>query len=565
MAELRMFMDTAYLHHVEFDRFVAESHGIPDVKLGLSTSGGGFSDGWDLWKAAKILTCMIRQHTGDREKYSSWRRPDMVLGRWAGGYYPDCVTTGRFMPWHQLFHGSTVYATWCSGIGNDMSIWRADGGMRDGIAASATELREIWSGPATLIRNSQRVPPLVGIHYSRASQMASAAEWWGATWGAADALEAGLEVLGHQFRYISYEEVEQGFCDTWPGKCIYLPVSICLSRAEVDALRRFAEQGGTLIADCDGGTRDAYGGVAGPGQLADVLGCEWVPAPALAKGQKLAITLNVPGVPQELPLDQGYRRIATLTTGKPQGTIHYGDQEFPAWIVHPFGRGQAITLNFLPARTAQGWAILRALLAAAGVKHPIDVTRDGKEILYVERFGFEDSGALYSAIMDFVKLRDGWGRLYLSPEERQPIPGVAVTFPRKAHLYDVRTKKYHGEADSLSSELEPAKAYLFAHLPYKVDGLAVDFPGTTSVTSGGRVSFQVAHAGGTSVPHSIRLQVFDPSGRERPEYGRVTRFPEGKGELEVPLAPNDPTGVWKVVASETISGISVEKPWEVKP
>lgn len=564
MVELRMFMDTAYLHHVKFDRFVAESSGAQDVKLGLSTSGGGFADGWDIWKASQMLTCMIRQHTGNRETFRCWARPDMVLGRWSGGYYPDNVTTGRFMPWHQLFHGSTVYATWGSGIGNYMSIWRADAGPRDGIAVAAQELREIRAGAATLVRNSKRVPPQFGLHYSRASQMASAVEWWSGTWGAAGFAEGQLEMTGHQYRWISYEELEQGFCDRWPGKLLYLPLSTCLSKHEVAAVRRFVEKGGLVVADCDPGTRDQHGGPAGPGQLAEVFGCEWAPAPQVAKGEQAKALLKVEGLPEEITLSHPYRRIAKLTTGKANGTLHYGGQEFPAWITHSFGKGQALTLNFLPARSSAASAVMQALLSVAKVTHEIGVTRDGEEMRAVERFSYQDGENRYSGVLHFVKMRRHWGELALEPEEEKPTPGVAVRFPVKAHLYDVRAKKYLGMADRTVMDLEPARAYLFAHLPYKVERVEAR-PVPASVKESGRMGASVIAGDRPPSGHALRVQVFEPSGKERPEYGSVRHFPEGKGEIEVPFAPNDPVGKWRVVVTDAATGVSAEKAWEVGP
>ena len=566
MVELRMFMDTAYLHHVKFDRFVAESCGLPDVKLGLSTSGGGFADGWDLWKASKMLTCMIRQHTGNRETFRCWRRPDMVLGRWTGGYYPDCVTSGHFMPWHQLLHESTAYNTWGAGAGTDMSIWRGDATPRDGIAVAAKELQEIWTGPATLIRHSTRVPPQIGLHYSRASQMTSVVDWPGASvWGAASTVEHALEVMGHQYRWISYEELEQGFCDTWPGKCLFLPLSTCLSAHEAAGVRRYVANGGTVVADCDPGTRDRYGGAPGAGQLADVFGCEWAPAPPVPKGASAKVTLNVKGLPNEIELKHRFHRIAKATSGKPRGVVRYGGKEHPAWIVHPFGKGKAITLNFLPGKTNVAAEVIKALLTAAGVTFEVGVLKDGAEMELVERFSFRDGPTRYTGVINFVKMRRHWGPLELSPDEQKPVQGVTVRFPVKSHLYDVRTKKHHGQTDRLVMDVAPGRAYLFAHLAYPVRGVEIGLPDQTSVKGTGRIRMKVVADGGDLGPHALRVQISDPRGREREEYGVVRYCPKGVGQVGVPFAPNDPTGAWRVVVTDASTGLSAERTWEVQP
>ncbi|MDP6118252.1 MAG: hypothetical protein QGG53_40820 [Planctomycetota bacterium] len=563
MVDLRMFMDTAYLHHVEFDRFICESLGMRGVKLGLSTSGGGFDDGWDIWKASKMFTCMIRQHTGNREKFRSWRRPDMALGRWTGGYYPDDVASGHFMPWHQLFHGSTIYATWGGGIGFYMSIWRPDGTPRDGIAAAAKELSEIRSGPATLIRNSRRVPPQIGIHYSRASQLASKAEWRGATWGAASTIRNVLEMKGHQYRWISYEELGQGFCDTWPGKCLFLPVSTCLSKSEVASVRRFVERGGTVIADCDPGTRDDHGGRACKGQLTELFGCEWIPAPAQAKGLPAKATLEVPNVPPEIEIAHSYRRIARATTGKPHGTVSIAGKQFPTWITHTFGKGKTITLNFLPGRSKSSSVIIEALLAAAGVSHEVQVLKDGREIPGVERFSFQDGNTRYTGIVKFASLRRHWGPLRLPEEAKVALSEVTVHFPAGAHLYNVRSKEHLGETVTVATRLEAGVAQLYAQLPYKVEKLEL-LPATKARAGNeARIAARVIAIAGEPGAHSLRFQVFEPSGRERKEYGGVRRFAKGRGEWLVPFAPNDPPGGWRVRVSDAVSGVRAERTWEL--
>ena len=564
MVELRVFMDEAYLHHCEYDRIICERHGMEDVKLGLSTDFGAFADGWDLWKASKMLTGLIRQHPQNREKLRSWRRPDMVLGRWTGGYYPSSAVTGRFMPWHQLFHGSTVYATWGTGVGSDMSVWRSDASLSDHSLAAVSELREIWEGPATLIRRAERVPPQIGIHYSRASQSSSVAEWGSAAWSAAEAFENTLEMLGHQYRWISYEELEQGFCDNWPGKCLYLPVSSCLSDLEVAGLRRFVQNGGTLVVDVDAGARDGHGGPWGAGRLAEVLGCEWVRAPQQKKGETRKANLQVQGAPTEIEVRHGHRRIADLTTGKAHGTVHCGAKDFPAWIVHPFGKGQAITLNFIAGMSSRGETVVQALLSAASVTHEVGVGKDGEEIRGVERFSFRDGRIRYTGILYFVKIRAGWGELTLSKEERTPKENVSVSLPVKTHLYNVRTRDYLGVTDRATIDLKPGHAHLFAHLPYRVEAVEIEPRGGPVLGGVAEIGLCVVTDAGPVSSHALRAQVYDASGRERKEYGRIVYCPEGRGEWQIPLAPNDPAGKWGITVTDAATGVTATAEWEVR-
>lgn len=564
MVDLRLFMDTAYLHHCEFDRIICERHGLRDAKVGLSTDYGAFSDGWDMWKASKMLTCLIRQGPQNREKLRSWRRPDMALGRWTGGYYSTSVVTGHLMPWHQLFHGTTVYTTWGTGVGSELSVWRSDGSLSDHSLAAVAELKQIWSGPATLIRRAARVPPQIGIHYSRASQTASAVEWGKAAWPAGSSFENTLEMLGHQFRWISYEELEQGYCDQWPGRCLYLPVSTCLSDLEVAGLRRFVAKGGTLVVDVDAGARDGHGGAPQPSRLADVLGCEWVEAPKQKKGEQRTASLNVDGAPEEVVLRHGYRRIAKLTTGKAHGIVQCGGQEFPAWIVNRFGKGQALTLNFIPGLASGTAASVQALLRAAGVGHEVGVQKDGEEMRGIERFSFQDGPIRYTGLLYFVQIRSGWGVMNLNAEQRKTVTDVAVSLPVKTHLYDVRGRKYLGVTDKVKIDLAPGHAHLFAHLPYKVEAVGIEPLARKGAGSAIRIGLSTVSEGATGA-HAVRVQVFDATGRERAEYSGVAYCPRGQGRWEIPLAPNDPAGTWRVVVTDAATGAAAQRSLEVKP
>jgi hypothetical protein len=75
----------------------------------------------------------------------------------------------------------------------------------------------------------------------------------------------------------------------------------------------------------------------------------------------------------------------------------------------------------------------------------------------------------------------------------------------------------------------------------------------------------VVRGEGASVgTHVVHVQVFDPSGQARLEYSANLLADRGEASAEVPFALNDPTGVWKIVATDVVSGESSAVPVSLK-
>ncbi|MDP6505525.1 MAG: hypothetical protein QF886_18020, partial [Planctomycetota bacterium] len=271
----------------------------------------------------------------------------------------------------------------------------------------------------------------------------------------------------------------------------------------------------------------------------------------------------VPNVPSEIEVAHSYPRIARATTGKPHGTVSITGKQFHTWITHTFGKGKTITLNFLPGRSKSSSVIIEALLAAAGVSHEVQVLKDGQEIPGVERFSFQDGKIRYTGIVKFASLRKHWGPLQLPEEARQPLSEVTVRFPAGAQLYNIRSKEYLGGTVTIETTLEAGVAHFYAQLPYKVKKLELLPDPEASAGNEARIAARVIATAGEPGAHSLRFQVFEPSGRERKEYGGVRRFAEGRGEWPVPFALNDPPGEWRVRVSDAVSGVRAERNWKV--
>jgi hypothetical protein len=191
--------------------------------------------------------------------------------------------------WYYMLHGNQAVIAWPEGWfrsgGNDIAPY---------ILYNKHTFEEIQGKVSEPIVNPKTVfdPDPVGIYYSHPSIQAGwvmDAITHGKTWinrkGSIDDNNqtAGvlrkvwckiLEDLGFQYDFISYLDVQEGGAIDLNKKfkIIILPRVICLSEAEVQALKRFVMGGGILVADYLCGVLDEHGKGRAKGILDDLFG-----------------------------------------------------------------------------------------------------------------------------------------------------------------------------------------------------------------------------------------------------------------------------------------------------
>jgi hypothetical protein len=190
--------------------------------------------------------------------------------------------------WYYFLHGNQAVIAWPEG-------WFRSGSQD--IASHIMELKntfiEVQGKISESLVNPKAVfdPDPIGIYYSHPSIQAG----WamdaiihGRTWiNRKSSIDNDnqtkgvlrkvwcktLEDLGYQYDFVSYLDVKEGkenLSDRF--KVIILPKTICLSDREAEALSRFVESGGTLIADHLCGVLDEHGKGRSRGALDDLFG-----------------------------------------------------------------------------------------------------------------------------------------------------------------------------------------------------------------------------------------------------------------------------------------------------
>ena len=578
-----------FMEHVWLDALLLTRQGVkkhsPEVRMGFSNSFGQMPfSGWDYATLSRHVDMTIEYPTvihrltppkeadafeaddlpmniAIRQKLDI-RRSFMDDACPAPGWiwYDRTQQGAELKPWWMAFLGAGGCTPWGpTSLGvqsgaSRMSFWafihpllahtRSSRWLADGVG-------DLTRGVGKIFVDYEKAPPRVAVLYSQPSMHLAWA--WSkverAFYPETDSLYAWyyksrvnvtrlLREVGLSYRYVDTGQIDSGGLSGY--RVLFLPCSLCLSDATLEQIRRFADNGGLVVADIGTGAADVHGKPLGDRRLVgELFGirrtavCRKVeprPVAAAAAAGKLPI-------PKGLRLAGG-DTITTLAAPRPAGA-----DGLPAIVVNELGRGRAIYLNGflgynLPSRT---W--IRDLLDLAGLPSPARITSGGREQMGYESAVFSRGGI---RLLGILRLRD----------EEHP---TQVQLAERGHLYDVRSGKYFGLTDAATFDLSQKAAAVLASLPYAVRGieLRVD-PQRTA--AGGEVALgaSVAVGEGDSGDHVLRVEVHDPSGGLSRAYTDNVLAVGGRWQGKVPTAANAQPGAWRVVVRDVISGSRAE-------
>lgn len=558
----RRHMEFVYARMMERAK-QAIRQGDPQAEVGFdgpfetdSTSG---NDWWQLMQAFTMCNVYFHQPT-QWEFLRSFAKPNMLLGLWYGGYFEHRTEDEeRLWPWKGILNGFN--SMWWYAVQHGSKVLCP----MDAIAPSGTvypafrwaseEMRELRAGAGQALMAATRDDCGIGVHYSQASLHASA---WDPSWGRLDTTWlqtfGTLEDMGLQYTCYAYAQIEKPGIDPKRFRVFILPYSQAISPAEAAALRKYVADGGLLLADVRPGVCDQHGKPQSPGLLDDLFGIKRVPGKGVQKNQTGTI---------EHALIAGGKRLE-LTRLDVDGDVQVADGQalgkagdMPIVITKTTGQGRAALLNYsfgapytlrLAPEALPHWQVLADLMATKSVKPPARVTASGGPLRHVETVVFHGPAVDY---VGFLKYRNSAGE--------QPVMAT-VTMDKKLHTYDMRTGQYLGNVAQWQTEFTPARAKLFARLPYQLQGLAVSMrPARVEAAAGQaappRYGCQISLAtnGGAAAQHWVELEVFGPDGQPRPCYARNVPLTQGAAASTFQFALNDPPGQWKIVARDSIS------------
>ena len=508
---------------------------------------------------------------------------DAYHGTWYGGYglynyYPH--TDAGFLPWWAVFRGVNLHGLYYGG--NSPSYFEErllcpDLGptvMFDKILDNLSELR---SGTAKLLFNAEKQHDGIAVLYSSPSlhhvalfqePLPKAREWEGqATAGDEflymqewEGLTLLLRDLGYDFNVVSWKMLEDGSFLDMGYRVLALPLTLRISEAQAETIRKFVEGGGIILADVFTGAFDGRSRLFDGGMLADVFGVRFAPA---LPGDRLVMdsTELLDGPPLGgMAVDMN----VMAKTAQPRAFTASGA---PLMFVNHFGKGHTIFLNTL-VRDYQIWRTLgtempfRAAVGAllnesAGLTPFADIQVEvrGKDTpshriqaAEVNRYKLGDGE--YVGILRHPKLRPD-DSIWMADQRPKP---AWVTIPREAHVYDMRRGMYRGFTSRFEDVFYPGRAELYALLPYEVVDILLQ-TGREENAFVIRGTIVAGEDSAQTTDHVIHLRVRDPRGTDHAELARNVLARQGRFEERLFLGYNASGGLWTVHARDAATGI----------
>lgn len=548
----------------------------PNARVGFD---GPFTTVWylgyDWWNLMQVFNmCNVYYHQPEQvEQVRSFSRSGMLLGLWYGGYMYGGFWGAqrreeqfqRWAPWYVLLHDFNSvwwFASFCGSGG---------GGTEVGISPSLIpypafawheeEVREIKSGIGKLLLQAHRQHDGIAIHYSQPSiHLATLLNYFGSAINAQRGAMWLLEDIGVQYDFVSSDQIRTKMLNRGKYRVLILPLSQAVSTEEARAIREFVKNGGVVIADVRPGVADGHGKLWASNGMLELFGINWdgelsAPKRISVKLRGQYATAHFEGDEIELNADASVK----LTSARALFTI----DNVPLVIHRRLGRGAVILLNF-PYSAYSGLRfnvsgdalrkLMAALLRAHDVRPQVSIRAlDGGYVPALEVVRFSSGDAQFIAVLKRPVKRD---------EEAQY---VLVRLNAMAHVYDVRRGRYLGRQREWMASIAPARAEIWAALPYRVKAIRISLPRTPAMRGGAiNASVRVETSGG--MPHHtvLHIEVLRPDGNPVQCLSRNIVMQQSMAQVRIPLALNDPSGTWVIKVTDVVTKLSASKRVQVR-
>lgn len=535
---------------------------FPSYRAGTSGAFKPDPRTYDYWRLCRAWTGGLSYANISQIQLMRSFNPDIkhhvFIGYDSPGFY------NNFRTWMGMFEGASG-VDWHNArlmVLPDLSLTRSG---RDSAETQALLNR----GIGRMLMSARPDRGSVALHYSQASiHLAFLNGMTGVHENSREGARFLLTEAGIPWHFLSYEQLAQDEWQTSGDRALILPFSLAMSDQEVEGVRRFVKQGGTVIADIVPALYDGHCKRRARSAADDIFGVD-------SSAMKLGVErMNLSGAAEmTLPAQKvtTFCKALKLTTATAYGGLAPSNQ--PALVVNKLGKGRAILLNgdlfqaYCTARencfqSAADLAIVNAIqksivdeLAHSTVRPELkvmDAAAEGVEAPLLGKYCMTDGGVRYFGT---VRYND---TLYAVIDTQGVIPKnkqALFQFPVETHLYNVLTKEYLGKVRQARADLDVVGNSLFAAMPYKIDSIRISAD-RQEYARGARVrlALSVQCEAKERQKHFARVRVLAPDGREYGPYTRNLTLPAGAAEYLIQLALDEQPGKWTAEVEEIVSG-----------
>ena len=219
--------------------------GDPNVETSISgTQPPTAYGGMDWWKQCRVLGGALSYGVGGQTDIHRSFNPKGDFMPWNWGY-SGLGNRAAVGVWLTLFNG-------CRGITgfHDLSIFNPDWTWSHGYLDAKPGMDRVADGVGKHFLNNLLIKPQIAILYSQASIRASFFEGRPKEHSALrEKYIALLRHLGFDFDFVSYEQLADGTFEKRGYKALILAEASAMSDGEVAAVKRFAANGGVVLAE----------------------------------------------------------------------------------------------------------------------------------------------------------------------------------------------------------------------------------------------------------------------------------------------------------------------------
>lgn len=527
---------------------------------------GGFGDDYD---AILSINTFYTPYPGIGDDIIRSAAPrELIRANWMG--YSKTADALSDAAWRMVMKGMDSIWFWMwTGVGNwrgylspTLDLWPATAELTE-------EMRPVRRGLGDLLLQSKMLHSGIAVFYSVPSALAHLPEG-GQGFMAPEATHTAWTQLtydlGLDFRYVTAGMLRRGALNPKEFKVLLLPLAQALAPEEAAAIRAFVQAGGQVIADVRPGLYDGHCKPITPGALDDLFGFQ---RRGRSPAQTLPVTVKSSLEGQALQLQLAEARVdpeVQPTTAQPLGRAG----ETPLVLVNRVGAGRAILLNFQllsekpdEKQAAATRLFLRALYQATGVRPALASSDpEGNPLPQTETRAWQNGNALVFGL---------WRRMecaWFSPETGtiagEPV-AAKVTLRSPRHVYDLRAQKYLGKVTQFPTRLRWGRANFFLALPYRIEGvelhLSPSWPRPGQIL---KATIRLKIPPSARERHAVFVEVIDPQGRPAAWGQQVVVLKGGSGQVQLPVAYNDPPGQWRLRATELFSQQAAEASWTVQ-